>query len=156
MMIKLILCILIVFSGAVTGVYYSRRLFRRRDTLASFLSLFHKASIMMIYEAPDLCKLFHDNAFEFEFHYDEPFDVQWMELIGRYRPVLKEKDLEVLSDFIKNMGSTDMESQQRHLGMYSHLLEEQLKEAGEEVIGKGRLYQVLPLSAGIVISLLLI
>ena len=156
-MIKLILCILIVFSGAVTGVYYSRRLFRRRDTLASFLSLFHKASIMMKYEAADLCKLFHDNAFEFEFHYDEPFDVQWMKLIGRYRPVLKEKDLEVLSDFIKNMGSTDMESDRDISGStYSHLLEEQLKEAGEEVIGKGRLYQVLPLSAGIVISLLLI
>lgn len=155
-MIKLILCMMIVFSGALIGAYYSRKLIRRKDTLASFLSLFQRASIMIAYENSDLCKLFSDNFAGYDFLYDKSFDIQWLEFIDRFHYVLKAKDREILSDFIRNMGVSDVESQQRHLAMYSRLLEEQLDDAGEEVIGKSRLYQVLPLSAGIVVSLLLI
>ena len=61
-----------------------------------------------------------------------------------------------MHDFVGNMGVTETERQRKHIALYSQLLTEQLEESKEAVCRKCKLYQVLPLSAALVLSLMLI
>ncbi len=155
-MVKLILCMAIVCSGALIGVYYSRRLYRRRDTISDFLSLFHTASIRLDYTGADLCEAFRDNFAGFDFIYDESFDAQWHAFISSFRYILTADDYRLLTDFVTQIGASDIDSQRRHIELYTRLLSEQLEQARAEAEKKSKLWQVLPLSAGLVIALLLI
>ncbi len=155
-MIRLALCLLLVFSGAVIGLSCARRLRQRCETLLSFQNLFRKAALKTTYHGGDLCEVFRDNFAGHTFRYGEPFDAQWKELVARFQHTLSKEDRSLLVQFAEDFGAADPQSQRRRLELYVRLLEEQLHQAKEAAEKKSKLYRVLPLSAGTVLALLLI
>ncbi|WP_405346166.1 stage III sporulation protein AB [Ruminococcus sp.] len=155
-MVKLILCIIIIFCGAVSGLHLSRRLTKRRDVLSGFEMMFHRALIRIEYNAGDLCEVFSDNFAGYDFTHDKPFEEQWDHLIKSCSPSLTKEDIALLNDFLNHLGTADSESQRQHIVMYSRLIQERIDSAKEDIQTKSKMYRVIPLSASIVISLLMI
>ena len=154
--IKLILCIVILFCGAVIGIHLSQRLSRRKDVLTQFEVLFHTALIRMEYNAGDLCEVFSDNFAGFSFEHNIPFDIQWHRFIDGFSYVLSKEDIGMLSSFVKDLGAADRESQRQHICLYGELLREHIREAQDEIEKKAKMYRIIPLSVGMVISLMVI
>ena len=154
--VKLFLCIIILFCGAAAGLHLSRRLIRRRDVLSGFEVMFHRALIQIEYNAGDLCEAFSDNFAQISFRHDLPFDEQWKSFVNSFSGVLTKEDISLLLDFLRDLGTADSESQRRHIAMYSKLIQEQINSAKEDIQIKSKMYRIVPLSAGIMISLLLI
>lgn len=155
-MIKLFLCILILFCGAVIGLHLSQRLTRRKDILSEFEVLFHRAMIGIEYNAGDLCEVFSDNFAGFVFEHPIPFHVQWKRFIESFSYILTKDDIWMLLSFTNDLGAADCESQRRHISLYSELLREHIEHAREEIRTKGKMYRIIPLSVGMVISLMVI
>lgn len=155
-MIKLFLCILILFCGAVIGLHFSQRLTRRKDILTEFDVLFHRAMIGIEYNAGDLCEVFSDNFAEFEFEHTIPFQVQWTRFIDSFSYALSKDDTRMLLSFTNELGAADCESQKQHISLYSELLREHIAKAQEDIRTKAKMYRIIPLSVGMVISLMVI
>ena len=155
-MLRLILGLLIVFSSVIIGLHFSQRLTERKRILQEFSALFKKAEVMISYSAADLCEVFSENFAGHRFIYGEPFENQWNKMIGQYKSVLTDEDISVLSGFAHGIGATDTENQSRHIGMYISLLDERIDSANRDIDEKSKLYRVLPVSVGLMISVLLI
>lgn len=154
--IKLVLCIVILFCGAVIGIHLSQRLIRRRDVLTEFEVLFHRAMIRIEYNAGDLCEVFSDNFAGFSFEHTIPFDIQWQNFIDGFSYVLSKEDLGMLCSFTKELGTTDCESQKQHIALFNELLKEHIAQAQDDIYKKAKMYRIIPLSVGMVISLMVI
>lgn len=155
-MLKLILGLFIVFSSALIGLHFSQRLTERKRILQEFSALLKKAEVMISYSAADLCKVFSDNFADYQFIYGEPFDAQWAELVNKYKSLLNDEDISVLTGFAQGIGATDTDNQSLHIGMYISLLDERIGSANRDIEEKSKLYRVLPLSAGLMLAILLI
>lgn len=155
-MLKLFLCIGIISSGAVIGLHFSSKLRKRRDTLQKLSDMLGKAVVMMDYTCKDLCELFSDNFAGFEFVRDKPFDTQWLSFINGLSDSLNKDDITLFKDIIKELGTTDISSQQRYSQIYAALIEEQISKAQSDIDAKSKLYRVIPLSAGLIISILIV
>lgn len=155
-MLKLILGLGIVFSSAIIGLHFSQRLTERKRILQEFSALFKRAEVMISYSAADLCEVFSDNFADHQFIYGEPFENQWMEMVSRYNSILTDDDITVLTGFTQGIGATDTVNQSRHIGMYISLLDERIGSANRDIEEKSKLYRVLPLSAGLMLAILLI
>ena len=140
----------------MSGLHLSRRLVKRRDILQGFDVMFHRALIQIEYNAGDLCEAFSDNYAQFTFKHGVPFDNQWKTFVHSYSGTLNKEDMSLLLDFIRDLGTVDCDSQRRHLIMYSQLLEQQIESAKEDIRTKSKMYRIIPLSAGIIISLMMI
>lgn len=154
--LKLILCILILFSGTLIGLHLSQRLTRRRDILLGFDGMLHRAAIQIEYNAGDLCEVFSDNFADFTFQHNRPFDEQWAELLDSFSYILTKEDMRMLSEFTKGLGTADSEAQRSHIALYIQFLGEHIASAQEEIQVKSKMYRIIPLSLGMVLSLLLI
>ena len=154
--IKLILCIVILFCGAVIGIHLSQKLIRRRDVLTEFEVLFHRALIRIEYNAGDLCEVFSDNFAGFEFEHNIPFELQWQRFIDSFSYVLSKDDVGLLRSFTKELGAADIDSQRQHITLFSELLKEHICEAQDDIQKKAKMYRIIPLSVGMVISLMVI
>ena len=154
--LKLILSILILFSGALIGLHLSQRLTRRKDVLLGFDSMLHRAAIQIEYNAGDLCEVFSDNFADFTFQHSKPFDEQWTEFLDGFSYVLTKEDMHMLSEFTKGLGTADSEAQRSHIALYIQLLGEHIASAREEIQVKSKMYRIIPLSLGMVLALLLI
>ena len=155
-MLRLILALGIVFSSALIGLHFSQRLTGRRRILQEFSALLKRAEVMISYSAADLCEVFSDNFADYRFTYDDPFAVQWAELVDRYKSLLNDDDISVLNGFAQGIGTTDTDNQSRHIGMYISLLGERIDSATKDIEEKSKLYRALPVSIGLMLSVLLI
>lgn len=155
-MLRLLLSLLLLFSGALIGLHYSRRLTRRRDILLGFEMMLRRASIGISYDAGDLCEVFGDNFADFSFEHGVPFDQQWEALVNGFSYFLHKEDTALLLDFAKGLGASDTASQQRHIALYLSRLEEQIVSAQDEIGTKGKMYRIIPLSAGMILAILTI
>ena len=155
-MIKLFLCILILFCGAVIGLHLSQRLIRRKDILTQFEVLFHRALIRIEYNAGDLCEVFSDNFADVDFEHTIPFDVQWRRFIESFSYILTKDDIRMLLAFTDGLGAADCDSQRQHISLYREMLKEHIEQAQDEIGKKAKMYRIIPLSVGMVISLMVI
>lgn len=155
-MIKLFASIVILFCAAVSGIYLSQRLVKRRDVLCGFDQMLRRALIRIAYNAGDLCEAFSDNFAGFAFERDTPFGDQWESFVKSFSAVLTKEDTSLLTAFQNGLGTADRESQERHFTMYCQLLQEQIDSAKRDIQNKSKMYRIIPLSAGVMISLLLI
>lgn len=154
--LKLILCILILFSGALIGLHLSQRLTRRRDILLGIDGMLHRAVIQIEYNAGDLCEVFSDNFAGYTFHHSLPFDVQWVQFTDSFAYILTKEDIRMLREFTKGLGTADCEAQRSHIALYIQLLQEHIASAQEEIQEKSKMYRIIPISLGMVLSLLLV
>lgn len=155
-MLKPILCIMIVGASLAVGIYCSSRLTQRVDILTQLIVMLEEAAAKMRYTSEPLAKLFQDNFAEYPFADQQPFNEQFTRMIHSFRDVLKAEDIRLMEDFCRELGTSDTESTLRHIRLYITLLTEQRETARREVIGKGKLYRLLPLSAGIAAAIVLI
>ena len=153
---KLILALALVFSSAFVGLHLSRRLSRRCELLREFVKLLTSSALRISYTGSDLAAVFSENFAGCAFSSDRPFCDQWTEWIQSMRDSLKADDLALLTQFAQGIGTSDTDAQQKHFRMYTELLEGQVEEAQKELEQKGRIYRILPLSAGVVLALFII
>lgn len=164
--IKLIGCVLIVSACFLTGYTMSRNLFVRRDFLKSFIVFLSALSTNMRYNSSDIFTLVSLSVREEEmsfFKFDntlhnQPFETAWSERI-RLLPKslsLKKSDKELLSEFGRELGKTDIDGQLKHIELYKTVFEKQLYSAEEEISKKSKLYKTMGLFAGISIALMII
>ena len=150
----MILCPLVIGCSALVGVYLSRRMLQRKSVLRELIALLNRASVQIAYNAGSLCEIFSDNFAGFTFSYESPFDEQWQAFSDSLRNQLSRTDVSVLYRMKDGLGLSDSTSQQQHLHLCIELLEEQLKEAQSDIDSKLRLCRVLPVSAGLLFSIL--
>ncbi len=155
-MLKMFLCILLIFCSGIVGVHLSQRLVRRKDILTGFDVMFHRASIQIEYNAGDLCEVFSDNFAGYDFNRSSPFSVQWDRFVKSFSYVLTKEDSAMLTEFTKELGTADSDSQRRHIVLYTTLLREQINDAQEDIQTKSKMYRIVPISIGIILALLLI
>ena len=118
--------------------------------------LLEEAAVRMTYTSDSLAQLFADNFAGYFFLPDQPFDRQFHEMTLRFKDFLKDEDIRLLDDFAKDLGTGDIASEQKHIRMYIELLDERCEDARAEALQKGKLYRILPLSAGIASAVLLV
>ena len=155
-MLKLILCLTVIGASLSIGVFLSSRLNARVKIISELIVLIEEASVKMTYTADPLAVLFNDNFAGYSFRSDQPFSQQFKEMTRQYKDSLQPEDLQILDDFSDGLGTSDTVSQLRHMRLYLTMLNQQLSEAREVSAQKGKLYLILPLSAGIAAAILLI
>lgn len=154
--LKLFLCILILFCSAVIGLHLSQQLKRRLDVLLDFEQLLHHASIKIEYTKGDLCEVFSDNFARFDFRRDVSFEEQWKRFVERFSGFMKEDDIKLMLEFTDGLGAADIDSQQKHLALYVKLLQEHIDNARVNIEKRSKMYRIMPLSLGMAVSLLII
>ena len=155
-MLKMFLCILLIFCGCVIGLHLSQRLMRRKEILMGFDVMFHRASIKIGYNAGDLCEVFSDNFADHVFSPDVPFVTQWERFVKSYAYILTKEDVAMMLEFTKELGTADCDAQLRHITMYSRLIREQIGDAQEDIRTKTKMMRIIPAAVGIIIALLLL
>lgn len=93
---------------------------------------------------------------KYDFSLDKPFFSQWKEMLKSFSSVLKQGDIELLTDFASHLGTTDTQGQLQNIELYTHMLNEKITNAQNDIDNKSKLYKSLGLSLGIVISILFI
>ena len=121
-----------------------------------FERMLHRAMTWIEYNGGDLYEAFSENFAEFSFSRDAPFDKQWRELVKSVSSVLTKDDLRILTEFICGLGTADVDVQRRHITLYTELLRERIEYAKEDIRMKSKMLRIVPLSAGVVIALVLI
>lgn len=155
-MIRLILCLGIVICSAVAGAHFAQRLVSRRDTLRQLADMLRRAGTLMSYNSGDLYEIFSDNFAGFDFPRDKPFDESWKSFVKAVSDTLSKDDIILIEKFTDGIGVTDNESQQQHIALYVSLLEEQTARAQADIDAKAKLYRTLPVSLGLLISIMII
>lgn len=155
-MLKPVLCITVVIASLAVGLYYSSRLSQRVSVLSDMISLLEEVSAKIKYTADPLAELFENNFAGFRFEVNQPFDRQFSEMVHRYKDVLSTEDLRQLDELGRDLGTSDVDSQQRMIRLSITVLMQQRDQAQTEVTNKGKLYRILPLSAGIAAAILLL
>ena len=155
-MLRLILCAVIVAASLFIGCFMSSRIRRRIRLLNDFLILFNSASLRIAYTGDNLASVFSENFAGFVFAPDEPFTEQWESMVGQYGDILNVDDKELLIRFTEGLGESDVESQQKHIGLYASLLRERLDSAQAETDKKAKVYRAVPFFIGLAAAILLI
>ena len=155
-MLRLLMSLGIVICSAVAGAHFSQRLVCRRDILTRFSDLLRKACALISYEQGDLTEVFSDNFAGYVFSRDRPFDIQWRELADSVGDTLSKEDIILLKNFADGLGKSDNDSQLKHIQLYITLLGERIARAQSDIDNKSKLYRVVPVSAGLLISILII
>ena len=71
-------------------------------------------------------------------------------------PGLNRQDIELLTEFGRGLGTSDVEGQISHCELYQELLQKQMETARQDVSSKGRLYVTLGITGGLGLALLLL
>ena len=155
-MLKLALCMTIIGASVAIGISLSSKLSQRVEILSQYMKLLEEVSVRLRYTGDPLAVLFQDNFVGYTFLRERPFENQFQEMTRRSKDVLLPIDIRLLDDFARDLGAGDSESQLQHIRLYIKMLEERSKEAREDLKSKGKLYRIIPLSAGIAVAVLLI
>lgn len=155
-MLKLVLCMTIIGASVAIGISLSSKLSQRVEILSQYMKLLEEVSVRLRYTGDPLAVLFQDNFVGYTFSREKPFENQFQEMTRRFKDVLLPIDIRLLDDFARDLGAGDSESQLQHIRLYIKILEERCEEAREDLKSKGKLYRILPLSAGIAVAVLLI
>ncbi len=155
-MLKPMLCIVIVLSATMTGFYFSNKLYIRKDVLQKFVNEL-KASVTQIrYSSDNLCDIFSDKFSGFKFCDEQPFLIQWNNLLKNYDSKLNKSDIRLLLSFAQNLGKVDVNGEISHIQMYIDMLTDCVEDAKNNINSKSKLYRTLGVSFGLLISILLL
>lgn len=155
-MIRLILCIVIVFSSTIGGFYFSSKLSKRKDILLNFELELKNTLTKIRYNQSNLSQLFENNFMGYSFDDSKKFSLQWNEMLNNYKEILTDEDIRVLADFSKSVGTLDLTGEISNINLYIDLIRERIIDAQKDIATKSKLYQTLGTSLGLCIAILLI
>jgi len=164
LLLKLIGSVLIISSAFLIGNSKSRKLYKRRDFLKSFIVFLNSLSTNIRYEAMDIfatvavCKRDENLSYISIKENTQPFDKQWQQQILSLPNSLSlnKSDIELLIEFGNELGKTDIDGQLKHIELYINLFQKELMSAEEDIINKSKLYKTMGLFAGISTTLMII
>ena len=173
-MIKVIGLLLIILAGTGAGVYASAALSRRAASCERLERLIGYMSMQIKYTAAPIQEILEQAAKGGEFQ-SLPFLAEASILIQcGQRPDealeeavkeasrqgedwgFNEGDRELLFQFGRGLGKSDVDGQLAHCEAYRRLVEDRLQAAKGEATAKGKLYITLGVSAGLAVALLLL
>lgn len=155
-MLRLVLCLCIVFSSAVAGIHLSQRLVGRRETLKSLSDMLRRALVLISYNSGDLCEVFSGNFADYAFERSVAFDIQWRAFADSFSNQLAKEDIILIKNFADGIGATDSDSLKKHIELYIKLLDEQISHSQSDIDTKSKMYRMIPVSVGLIISILII
>jgi Stage III sporulation protein AB (spore_III_AB). len=144
----------------------SHRLAARAEQLEAFLRFLSRAQTEIRFAALPVEQIVQRHGGELDFlrvcarscTRGEPFSAAWEESVGKgaggqgFLP----GDVDLLRDFGRGFGASDVEGQLSHCALYTELIGERLKTAREDRDRKSKLYQMLGIFGGIAAALLLV
>lgn len=155
-MFKIILCMIVVICSTMVGYSYSMKLQKRKKVLGSFVLELKKCSAQIRYSCRSLSSIFVDNFMNVVFTDEEPFEVQWNEMLKNYQKILDDEDVNILSEFAKILGTSDVTTEITNIDMYVEMLQLRIADADNNILLKGKLYKTLGFSLGLTIAILMI
>lgn len=155
-MFKVIMCLVIVFSSGVVGFSLSNKLSKRKEILEMFSLELNSCATRIRYSSDTLARIFSHRFNDYVFSDEKSFYIQWSEVVKLYEKYLIKDDVELLKSFAQNLGTADIETEIGNINMYIEMLKSNISDAHECITKKSKLYRVLSLSAGLMVSILLI
>lgn len=162
--LKLIGCVLLIGAASASGVMLSRRLYRRRDFLKSFLVFISSLSTSIRYNCSDIFTLVASCAEYGNLDCIAPkegagsFDSAWKDKIDNIPKnySLTRSDKQLLCEFGAQLGKTDTDGQLKHLELYKIEFSNRLSLAENAINKKSKLYKVMGFFAGTALALMII
>lgn len=162
-MLKYIGIILIVLCCFFAGYYFSLRLKLRRDFLVSFQDFLSTLETNIRYNSGEIIPLVKSCSPDFIskiFARDNcsTFSSYWTDCIENIPKsyALKKDDYNLLYEFGRMLGTTDIEGQINHINLYKELIKSNLDNSDLELNQKSKLSKLLGLFAGLAVALLLL
>ncbi len=169
----MILCLLIIIIGVVSGQLKAKSYENRLTHLQSLISTLKILQSEMKYKLDPLPIVFErigktdeglsykllaktceilksDSSFDFSSCWQEAVDYVYKD------SSLTKKDLQIISDIGYDLGKTDMEGQSSLFTRAFTLLEIQVGEANQEKVTKGRMYKSLGAAVGFLIVIIFV
>lgn len=166
MFIKVLGCILIVFSSASIGLNHIGKLKNRVSALCEIIEFINIIKIKIGYELCDIPNMFESLSDKYliaqncskHLKNETSLKSAWYNSVDEYKEkyYLKSQDIDLLKDFCVCLGQTDIEGQISNFNMYSKLIEQNLEEAKEDINDKSKVIFSTSMFAGLLISILLI
>lgn len=176
-MIKYI-AIAAVFAGCtILGLLYSKRLNSRLKILEELFSFIRRLEIEMRYAGMPLAEAIHAAGKKSQNNAQRFFDTLALEINGKngmkfedvFQTLLLEKkrnddafsaldksDVEILTDFSKNLGATDWENQKKNFEHIENDMQSAICAAKENYTKKAKMYRTLGVLGGLFVAILLI
>ena len=164
LVIKLIGCLLIASAGFFTGCVLTQRLKNRRNFYDKFCVFISLLQTQIRYNSADIFSLVISSARGsglelFDTHKsDVPFTAFWENSLNTLpkKYGLNNSDKELLSEFGSALGTTDIEGQLKHLGLYGEIFQNRLSECENALKDKSRIYRALGLFGGISTAIIIL
>lgn len=164
--IKIIGSVLIVSACFLTGYSMARNLSVRRDFLKNLIVFLSSLSTNLRYNSSDIFTLVSLCARDDEMSYfrfddtliNQPFETMWAEKVSSLPKSLslKKSDKELLYEFGRELGKTDVDGQLKHIELYKTVFEKQLSSAEEDINKKSKLYKTMGFFVGVSAVLVMI
>lgn len=164
--IKIIGSVLIVSACFLTGYSMARNLSVRRDFLKNLIVFLSSLSTNLRYNSSDIFTLVSLCARDDELSYfrfddtliNQPFETMWAEKVSSLPKSLslKKSDKELLYEFGRELGKTDVDGQLKHIELYKTVFEKQLSSAEEDINKKSKLYKTMGFFVGVSAVLVMI
>ncbi len=164
-MIKLILSLSLIVSSTLVGNSFSSKLKSRSKSLTSILSSLIRLKTLLCFGSFDTSRLLEECFCSEDFMLmdkenipDSDFSSEAIERCVRkiHKSFsLSDSDKELLRNFIRGLGSTDVSGQVAHTELYINLFTERLQESKTKESHKSGLYRIMGFSLGSAISLLM-
>lgn len=164
--IKIIGSVLIVSACFLTGYSMARNLSVRRDFLKNLIVFLSSLSTNLRYNSSDIFTLVSLCARDDELSYfrfddtliNQPFETMWAEKVSSLPKSLslKKSDKELLYEFGRELGKTDVDGQLKHIELYKTVFEKQLSSAEDDINKKSKLYKTMGFFVGVSAVLVMI
>lgn len=149
LLFKIIGLLLILAASTLFGLLKANSLKKRADKLGKICISLSKLAQLILSGAGELKALF-SLSFEKEIlAYNENTPII-------NKSFLESKDIELLNNFLKEIGMSDSESEYKRITVYKTLFEKQLAEAEKRFVELSKLYNSLGFLTGLSICIFLI
>ncbi|MGN0453240.1 MAG: stage III sporulation protein AB [Ruminococcus sp.] len=166
-MIKLILCLAFLSCTAFLGNSFSLRLKRRSKYLGAFIESLSRMKTLICFGGFDIKRVIEEAFSSSEelcssFANPETFEEQlssWWDKCVDSLPKssgLNPEDRDIIKRFGAGLGISDVEGQIQNCELYSDLIRERLNLSKADEATKCRLYQILGVSLGSLVTLLIL
>lgn len=168
-MIKLFLCIVVIFVSSYIGVMISKRYKLREILFFDFVTFCNNYEANLEFFQKDL------NVFVMEFcktsskefsnimtergmgeYYDKNSNIKFMEKFNNSISITTEEQSKYINNFLNILGKSDATSQKTQLATYKYYFLKQLEDAKLLYEKRGKLYSKLGMLTGIFLSVLMV
>ncbi len=160
--------VMITSCGALCGVYASMTLKKRVRFFEQYLSFLTQTKSAIGYTAMNIHDILSHPSGEFiqpiltaareSMQSDTPLDTAWSKAVWEHRRkmFLNAEDCELLTAFADGFGTSNVDGELQKLELHRQMTQDRLKVIQEECSQKQKMYRVVGMFVGVVVSVLII